>query len=120
MLVLSFFSWWYGQGWKQAFSSIGPRVSGITEAFSVGQLLKTLFAPWKRITTNPGSSIEQKVRAMIDNLVSRAIGFCVRIGVLIAAGISIVAVIILSVAQIILWPLAPIGVILLPLIGLMA
>lgn len=119
MLVLSFFSWWYGQGWKQVLTSIGPRINNLTEVFSVGQLFKTLFAPWKRITTDPGSSIGEKFRAMMDNLVSRAIGFCVRLGVLLAAGISIVAVLIISVAEIILWPLTPPAVILLPIIGIM-
>lgn len=110
MLMLSFFSWWYGQGWRQVLASFGPRLKSIANNFSVFQLLRTLFQPWRRIVTYPGASLDAKLRALVDNLISRAIGFTVRFGVLLAALITTIAVIILTIIELIIWPLLPLGI----------
>jgi hypothetical protein len=107
MLFLSFFQWWYGPGWRQVHGAIGTRVVGVIAAFSVPQLLKTLFAPWRRIITYPGASLEARFKAWGDNLVSRVIGFFVRLFVLLGAGVSLTVVLILSVAELLAWPLLP-------------
>jgi len=75
--------------------------------FSVDVLIKTLFSPWKRIISLPGRSLDEKFRAAIDNLVSRVIGFMVRILVLIAAVIIMIVTLAVGVALAILWPLIP-------------
>lgn len=75
--------------------------------FSVPSLMRTLFAPWKRIVTNPGAGLNAHLSAIGDNLVSRAIGFTVRVFVLIAALVSIVIIVAVGVVQIVLWPLVP-------------
>lgn len=119
-MLISLFSWWYGQGWKQVIASLGPRLGGISEAFSVPQLLKTLFAPWRRIITMPGRSLEARFRAWADNMFSRVIGFIVRIFVLLAAFVSAAVVALLTVAEIILWPVLPLAVPVLIIMGLTA
>jgi hypothetical protein len=60
---------------------------------------------------NPGRSLDAKMRAMIDNLISRTVGFFVRIFSLLAAIVmmSIAAVIGLVVA--VTWPLIPVLII---------
>ena len=118
MLILSFFSWWYGRGWRQVFDSFNPRLSNINAAFSVNQLLRTLFAPWRRIITYPGASFGDKMRAWGDNLVSRFIGFIVRMGVLIAAVLVIIVTVILTIAEMIMWPLLPVAIPILIIAGL--
>ncbi|MDL2362783.1 MAG: hypothetical protein QFB86_00160 [Patescibacteria group bacterium] len=110
MLVLSFFSWWYGQGWMQVAHSIKGRLRSIQSSFSVNQLSRTLFAPWRKIISYPGASFQDKVRAWGDNLFSRIIGFVIRISVLIAAAIAIVLTVVLTVIEIVLWPLLPLAV----------
>ena len=107
MLILSFFQWWYGPGWRQVHSAIGSRATGIIAAFSVPQLLRTLFAPWRRIITYPGASLEARFRAWVDNMVSRVIGFFVRLCVLLGAGFTLAAVLIVSIAELLAWPLLP-------------
>lgn len=107
MLVSDFFSWWYGQGWKLVANSLGPRLRGVSDLFSVGQLGRTLFEPWRRIISYPGASLEDKVRAWADNMFSRAIGFVVRIFVLFAALVTILAVASVTLLEIIAWPLLP-------------
>ena len=110
MLVLSFLSWWYGRGWKQVWGSVGPRLHGVMTSFSVKQLAKTLFQPWRRIITYPGASLAEKFKAWGDNAVSRAVGFTVRAGVLLAAFVTLVAVTVVTIIEIIAWPLIPLAV----------
>lgn len=110
MLVLSFFSWWYSRGWKQVFNSFGRRLNGILDAFSVKQLLRTLFSPWRRIISYPGASLGDKMRAWGDNMVSRVIGFFVRIFVLLGAVVALVVIGILTIFELIAWPLLPLAI----------
>ena|SRR5579884_1497971 len=110
MLVLSFFSWWYGQGWKKVVDSFAQRQQAVASIFSVTQLMRTLFAPWRRIITYPGASLQEKFRAWSDNLFSRVIGFFVRLLVLLAALVSVLVIAVLSALEIIIWPLLPLTV----------
>jgi hypothetical protein len=110
MLILSFFSWWYGRGWQLVWQSFGRRLRGIMNGFSVTQLAGTLFAPWRRIITPPGASLEAKFRALGDNLISRVIGFVVRLGVLLAAFVTLIVVATLTIVEVIIWPLLPLAV----------
>jgi hypothetical protein len=120
MLLASFFSWWYGSGWKQQLSGLGPRIKSVEETFSVKQILRTLFAPWKKIISYPGDNINEKFRAFVDNMFSRAVGFVVRSIVLLAALLSIIITIILSIIEVILWPLMPLLVPILIIYGVMS
>lgn len=110
MLVLSFLSWWYGAGWQQVARSFKPRLRGIASAFSVRQLIRTLFAPWRRIITYPGASLAERWHAGIDNLISRIIGFFVRLIVLIGAAGALLFGAAFTVIEIIVWPLLPLAV----------
>lgn len=110
MLAAAFFSWWYGRGWAQVAASFTARIHSVVDAFSVLQLIRTLFAPWRRIITYPGASMQEKFRAWGDNVFSRVIGFFVRILVLIGAVISVIVVGVLTVIEIIIWPLLPIAI----------
>jgi hypothetical protein len=107
MLVLSFFSWWYGRGWKHVASQLPHRLQTVATNFSFVQLLQTLFAPWRRIITYPGASLDEKLKAWGDNLFSRVIGFVVRIGVLLAGLLVLIITAVLWAGEIILWPLLP-------------
>ncbi len=110
MLLTSFFSWWYGAGWRSVAASFSPRIQGVLAGFSVPQLLRTMFAPWRRIITYPGRSLEERFRAWGDNLFSRAIGFVVRVFVLMAAFVTVGLVALLTALQLIIWPLLPFAV----------
>ncbi len=107
MLVYEFFRWWYGPGWIGVGRGLNRRLSNLAEAFSVDLLLRTLFAPWRRIVSYPEASLGAHFHALIDNFVSRCIGFIVRLSVIIAAGLSAVVLLILGVGQLVAWPVLP-------------
>lgn len=108
MLALEFFTWWYSRGWRQLAINMQRRISLTSSMFSVPILLRTLFSPWKRIVTYPGSSIDAKIRAFSDNMVSRFVGFTVRIFVLFTAGIMLLVVSVVALIELVAWPLLPI------------
>lgn len=107
MLALEFFQWWYSQGWTGSFQRLKHRLSSVTETFSVGILLRTLFSPWRRIITYPGADLSAKLRAVGDNIVSRFVGFSVRIVVLLSALVLSVIVLLVSLFELVVWPLLP-------------
>ena len=107
MLLGSFFSWWYGKGWAQVLKSFTSRLAGVAEAFSVVQLSRTLFSPWRRIISYPDAGLAEKFRAWIDNLISRVVGFVVRVLVLLAALVVFILVAIVMTIETVLWPLLP-------------
>ena len=111
MITLELLRWWYGRGWQLMCVQAGRRLTNLANAFSVGTLLRTLFAPWRRIVSYPGAALDDKLRAMLDNLVSRGVGFAVRILVLIAVAVLTVVIIAVDIIQIIAWPLVPLMII---------
>jgi hypothetical protein len=112
MLFLEFFRWWYGDGWQEvAERSIGI-VKKVELSFSLSTLLKTLFSPWKMIVTAPGRSFDDKMRAALDNLISRTIGFFVRLFSLITALILIIGASIIGIVMTAGWPFIPLLIVL--------
>lgn len=106
-MLVEFLRWWYGPGWVEAWKKAAGFVAGTERAFSVSVLLKTLFAPWKQIVSLPGRSLDEKFRAVIDNLVSRTVGFFARLTALITALVLGILSAVLGFASAILWPLLP-------------
>jgi hypothetical protein len=112
MFISVFFGWWYKDGWAIVFSGFSKRSQAILRAFSVSQLLATLFAPWKRIISYPGASLSDKYQAWVDNIFSRTIGFIVRLMVIIVACLAIIVTALLTLIEVVIWPLLPPAVVL--------
>ena len=107
MLVIGFLRWWYGPGWRDASQRTMRAVHHTYLNFSVPILLRTLLAPWRRIITTSEGSLAQQARAMLDNLVSRAVGFGVRITALISAVALMAVMLVGGGLLILLWPILP-------------
>lgn len=119
-MIIELFSWWYGQGWAGVARGMQRRLDRTAHMYSVGLLLKTLFSPWRRVVTYPGASMQAHFQAFIDNLVSRCVGFGVRLMVLIAALFSLIGVFIACLIELLLWPLLPVAPIVFVILGLVA
>ncbi len=111
MLIIEFFSWWYTRGFARLASTLQARLKAIWYMFSIPILLKTLFAPWKRIQTDSGKGIQNFFRAIVDNLVSRFVGFTIRLFTIVAGLVSMVAMLVVSLVILIIWPFLPFGLV---------
>lgn len=108
--------WWYSAGWQWAFHhAITERLRWCLETFSLGTLIKTLFAPFKQTYSgNVKGSLGDHFRAFVDRTISRVVGFFVRSFLIFAALISMLFVITSGLLLILLWAFIP----LLPAFGL--
>lgn len=116
MLAFSMLNWWYLQGWGIFLGKIKTSFRNTADFFSFDTLVKTLFAPFRQISAgNSGAiSLDAKMRAALDKLFSRIIGFIVRFFLLLVGGIAIIIQAVLALVMLIVWPLMPI----LPVIGI--
>jgi len=110
-MILEMLRWWYVSGWMQAIRRIRTWTMGVERAFSLSLLLKTLFAPWRRIVTARGRSLDAQMHAAVDNLVSRCVGFFIRIFVIIAALCAMLGAFIAGIITAAVWPFLPIAVV---------
>jgi hypothetical protein len=107
-MIFEMLRWWYITGWAQAAHRIVSWTRAVEHMFSMSLLLKTLFAPWKRITSPKGRSLDAQMRAAVDNMLSRCIGFVIRLFVIMAALVGMVGALISGVAMAVIWPFLPI------------
>lgn len=91
MFLVGLLSWWYGRGWIGQWKRMLERFQATVEFFSIGQLISTLFAPFRQISAsgNGGTGFGAAVRTMLDTLISRCIGAIVRL-MTIVAGIIVI------------------------------
>lgn len=102
MLAISFLEWWYAQGWGIFASGLAQRLKSSADFFSLKLLIRTLFSPFRQISatsTGPGQ--------IIDRLISRAIGFIVRLGLMLFGAVLIIIETVVGLALLIIWPLVP-------------
>lgn len=78
-----------------------------------------MFSPWKRIQTSPGKSLQSHMQALMDNIISRFVGFSIRVITIIAGLVCISLMFIFSIITVVVWPLVPIAVPVLIIWGLL-
>ena len=80
MFMVGLISWWYGRGWVGQLRRVVLRFSATLDFFSIGQLLSTLFSPFRQISASSAGngSFGSVFRSFVDQLISRIIGGFVR------------------------------------------
>lgn len=109
MIIVDMYTWWYVRGWSWVASYfLKTRNQKTLQLFSVTDLVKTLFAPYRQTFAGSlGSGFGNKLRGLVDQTISRVIGFMVR-SVLILAGLFVAFInTVLGLAMIIIWPVIP-------------
>lgn len=108
MLASGLISWWYLDGYKLFASKLWTKLGDTIDLFSIGSLLKTLFAPYRQISANEtGDSIDAKILAFVDRLVSRMVGGVARI-MIVLCGIVVIAIqFVGSILSLLVWPILP-------------
>lgn len=114
MFMVGLISWWYGRGWMGQWKLMGHRFKRTLDFFSVGQLLSTLFSPFRQISAGAsGDSVPAQFRAFIDRSISRVIGSIVRLFTVLIGLIVIVAQAVYELFIMVVWWFVP----LLPIVG---
>lgn len=112
MTAMMFLKWWYGSGWMWLGSIYKERMADLSRNFSVSILLRTLFAPWKQLQTK--ATLRNFMQAVVDNTVSRLIGFIIRTFVLLAASLTAIFMSFVFAVMFVIWAFIPIAVVVLP------
>jgi hypothetical protein len=107
MVFGSFLSWWYGEGWRSVMPRTGRTLSRMARQFSLGQVLSTLFAPWKQDMVHGQGSPEAVMKALLLNVVSRLIGFFIRLGLLVFALGTMLVLALGGLLLAAVWPILP-------------
>lgn len=109
MIIVGLFSWWYGAGWRQQALAVRDNLLTVYDYFSIDLLLKTLFAPWRQIAAGKvRGNISMQMRAWFDRLFSRVIGGIIRTVVMIVGIVSLLAMTVVGLLRLFVWPLVPV------------
>ncbi len=105
----AYVKWHYSQGLRELFSVAHNFLWFITHFFSFKLLLRTLFAPWKRMgeTYAGGFKLEEWASTLVVNSLMRLVGFCTKALILIVGLASYIFVLAVSFLVILIWLLAP-------------
>jgi hypothetical protein len=107
--------WWYLDEWKDQAAKARLAFLKVADYFSIGLLIRTLFAPFRQISANEaGRTLDEKMQVAVDKGISRLIGFVVRSLTIIAGLIVLAGLAIISGVRLIIWPLLPV----MPAVGL--
>ena len=106
---VAYIKWHYGQGLKEFFGVTRNFLWFVVHFFSFKLLLKTLFAPWKRLGENYEGIFDFGAFAstVIVNGLMRTVGFVTKIIVLSVGVISYVLVLVFAFFLFLIWILAP-------------
>lgn len=108
MLFVSLIRWWYSDGLRQRIRAMALRLDGLIDYFSFDLLAKTLFQPFRQDSTGKvDGSLDVKLRAFADNMISRVLGAMIRTVILIFGLIAIALYVVWIVVGILLWSLLP-------------
>lgn len=113
MFAFDLVKWWYAKGWRVFFEGFKNELRDTTDTFSIGELLRTLFKPYKQIGTESKAG-EPGLNIFLDKLISRIVGMASRLVLIVTGTIVIIGEVILGIVLTIVWPVIPI----LPLAGI--
>lgn len=93
--LFHFFEWWFIDAPRAIWRGTVVMLEKVLAFFSIETLISTLFLPWKRdAQPTENLSLDAAFRALIGNLISRGIGFLVRIFTIVA-GVAVLAAVFL-------------------------
>ncbi|RWZ78233.1 MAG: hypothetical protein EOT05_00495 [Candidatus Microsaccharimonas sossegonensis] len=108
MFLVGKLSWWYGGGWKAQVRRVRDRLAATAGYFSIGQLLATLFSPFRQISAGSVTgSAGVQLRAFFDKTLSRFIGAVVRLFTIFAGIVVLFFQCIFEGVILIIWLLLP-------------
>lgn len=121
MFLVGIVSWWYKGGLLDRIRIVNNRLKYLIDLFSIGLLVSTLFSPFRQISAEvTGNSLNDKLRALFDKILSRIIGAVVRTLMIAVGSIAMLIQIVLGGIMLLVWltiPLIPVAGLILAVIG---
>ena len=115
MVIISLLSWWYSEGWLEQISLTKRSFIKLADKFSIGMLLRTLFAPFRQISVGEQAGKTASLTSVIaDKLISRLVGSVMRLVMVFVGTLALIIYAIISVFRLVSWPLLPLA----PVLGL--
>ena len=111
MILSDLIIWWYSGGIKFFASKLFDKLKNTADFFSISELLKTLFSPFRQISAGGTTalSLDARFQAFLDRLFSRFVGAFIRIFIILLGIIVLIFQSIFSFIFILIWPLLPIA-----------
>ncbi len=118
-MIVGYFSWHYGRAFRDIFVVWTNLAWFVTHFFSLPLLLRTLFAPWKRVhEAYRRTGLEDLFEAFVLNVLSRIFGACVRLCIIAVGVVALLVSAAMLVATYTFWLFAPLIVPLMFLSGI--
>ena len=115
MVIASLIRWWYSEGWAQQLTKVRWAFIRMSDRFSIGLLIRTLFAPFRQISADEDARTDGGLaNVLIDKLVSRLIGCVMRAIMIIVGTVTLILLAVASLIRLVAWPLMPIA----PVVGM--
>ena len=115
MVIISLLSWWYSEGWLEQISLTKRSFIKLADKFSIGMLLRTLFAPFRQISVGEQAGKTASLASVIaDKLISRLVGSVMRLVMVFVGTLALIIYAIISAFRLAGWPLLPLA----PVLGL--
>ena len=115
MVIISLLSWWYSEGWLEHIRLTKRSFIKLADKFSIGMLLRTLFAPFRQISVGEQAGKTASLASVIaDKLISRLVGSVMRLVLVFVGTLALIIYAIISVLRLAGWPLLPLA----PVLGL--
>lgn len=115
-----YFAWHYTNAFKNIWHVWMNIMWFINRIFSIPLLIRTLFAPWHRMTEEAkgGFDLEDWAERTVVNIMSRVVGALVRIPIIILGVVSLVTAFLTGLLFYVFWVFAPVIVVLLFMFGI--
>jgi len=112
MVSMEFLIWHYSKGLRFYINRWFAYFDWVNHYFSVPLLIKTFFAPWKRLVVtdkSPGFNLGKFIEKVTFNIISRGIGAIVRFSLFWVGLVLIVLIYLLGIAGLVIWLIFPIA-----------
>ncbi len=111
MIIADMLGWWYSRGWLWMAQQIYiVELGRVFEFFSIKDLLKTLFAPFRQdVIDTSRAPLGVKLQVLGGNLISRVIGAMIRITIIFIGIFFAFLLVFLGFLFLVAWPFLPLA-----------
>ncbi|HXK37589.1 MAG TPA: hypothetical protein VJ579_00785 [Candidatus Paceibacterota bacterium] len=113
-LLWNYLRWHYGAAYRDMFFIAKNYLWGVAHLFSVSTLLRTLFVPWRRMSSHTAKFFQHPfdfLGDMLINVTMRLFGFFVRVLILLLSLIVSFVVVGVFVVVFVSWTMLPLALI---------